>query len=209
MTYWFDRCEFNSSAEFYVVDLIDGNGTFDVMVPLAVFTDCTFDGNDSCNTALNGGFLWAVRCEIGHAENAHAGLYYTVLQDCNLVATTDGLADPHSDGVQCAGIGESDIYHCWTDSGADPLSATAAVRIGTEFSAVTDVGLYYTGFGGTQHGLQVRGDAGAGDVSALVVRGCRFAPTFVQGTVDFQQATVAEWTDNAFFDGTPISNPVP
>lgn len=207
--FWFDRCEFNVNAEFFAVDVIDTNGVADIMQPLALFTDCTFTGNDTSSRCLNGGFLWLVRCDLNHAEDGFGGVYYSVVQDCNIICTTDGQADPHADGIQIGGIGQSAIYHTWMDSGDDSASSNAPLRIGTEFSAVNNVDIRYCGFAGTQHGLQVRGDSGSGDISNITVIGCRWVDEQVHGPTDFAETTDVTWSDNAFMDGTPIPNPVP
>lgn len=208
-TYWFDRCEFNVSSDNFCVDAGDANGVSDLMQPLYVFTDCTFTGNDTTAKCLVGGFLWLVRCDLDHAEDGFGGAYWSVIQDCNIVCTTDSQPDPHADAIQISGIGQSVIYHNWLDGGQDPASANAALRLGTEFSAVTSVDIRYNGLAGQAHALQVRGDAGAGDISDLTVIGNRWVDQQIYGPTDFAETSGVTWSDNAFMDGTPIPNPVP
>lgn len=208
--YLFDECEFNVLSDNFVVDADTAtNGRSDIMWPLVVFRRCTFNGGDLTGTALVGGFLWVIDSHLTGCENGISGGYWTVVTGSNVIATTDSQPDPHADGLQVAGIGQTVVYHSWMDAGDDSASANAPIRIGTEFSAVTNIDIRYTGLAGTQHGLQMRGDAGAGDISGVTVIGCRWADTPVYGYTDFAETTSVTWSDNATVGGTTIPNPVP
>lgn len=207
-TYLFDRCLFENELDNFCFDLNDDDGVADLMAPLVVFRNCTFNGNDTVGSCIVGGFMWIIDCDSGHAENGWSGFYWSVAIRSNFVATTDGGVDSHSDAVQGSGIGNVLAYRCWFDAGRDALSANAAIRVGTEFSAVTNVDVRYCGLAGTQHGAQFRGDAGAGDISNVTFIGNRWVDEQVHGPVDFQQVTNVTWTDNAFIGGVSIPSPV-
>lgn len=208
-TYLFDECEFDVELDNFCVDLNDDNGTADQMQPIAVFRRCTFDGNSTTGKCLVGGFAWLLGCHLTGAEDGWSGLYYSVAAGCNIVADTDSQPDPHSDAIQCSGVGHGTIYRCWLDAGRTAEAANAPLRVGTEFSAVTGVEVYYTGLAGTQHGAQFRGDAGGGDISTVTFVGNRWVNEQLYGPTDFAETTGVTWTDNRFMDGTSIPTPVP
>jgi hypothetical protein len=212
-TYLFEQCEIDNSLDFFCVDGDSANGSGVLLEPLFVFLDCTIKGNDSIRTGFVGGDAWFERSAIVNCEDGISGLYRTAFIDSLSAMTTDGGPDSHSDGMQCSGIGNLLIWRSWLDAGQEAENANAPLRIGTENSAVDDCGIFYTTFQGSQHGLQVRGDAGAGDVTNLRVRGCRWAQVPFYGPTNFAEATVTEWSDNRYLDGVnggaSISNPAP
>ena len=210
-TWVFDECEFDVASDFFCVDVADVNGTSDIMQPLIVFRRCTFDGNDTTGKNIVGGFFWVDRCHLSNASDGVAGMYYTVINMTNIVCTTNGGPDPHSDATQCAGIGRSVLYRSWLDAGRESAAANAPVRVGVEFSPVVDYSVYYCGLAGTQHGMQMRGDSSPdnGTISGVKVVGCRWVNEQVYGPTDFFDTTIDLWSDNTFMNGTTISNPAP
>lgn len=209
-TFLFDECEFAVASDNFCFDNDTAtNARNDLMAPLVVFRRCSFNGSNLTGKAIVGGYLWLDRCDLRGCEDGLAGAYWSVVKGSNIVAATDGLPDPHSDGVQIAAIGQSVFYNNWLSGGTDPASANAPLRLGTEFSAVTNVDIRYNGFAGVAHGLQVRGDAGAGDISNVTVIGNRWVNEQLYGPTDFAETTAVTWSDNAFFGGASIPNPVP
>lgn len=204
-TFLFDECEFAVAADNWCVEVGETNGVLDQMQPLVVFRRCTFDGSDTTGRALLGPFTWLIGCHLSGAEDGWQGAIYSVGIGCNILPTTDGQADPHQDGVQITGLGHMTLYRCWID--ADVAGATAAVRLGTEFSAVAAVQVHYCGLDGGSYTMQSRGDAGSGDISGVSVVGCRWGDAAVNGPTDFVETTVAEWSDNAYIGGGVINSP--
>jgi hypothetical protein len=208
----FENCEFDVASDNFCVDAenVDANGRPDYLHPAIVFRNCSFDGSSTTGKCLVGGYLWLEDCDLRNTEDGWSGLYWSTAIRSNLICTTDGGPDPHSDGLQSAGIGRFRIYNCWCDSGADPASSNAPIRVGTEFSAVTAVDIRYCGLAGSQHGLQMRGDAGAGDITGVTVIGCRWTDFPIYGETDFQEVIgPVTWIDNLDANGDPIPNPVP
>lgn len=202
VTYLFDGCRFENTADNFCVDIVDTNFTPDPMLPLAVFRDCDFDGNDSCGRCLVGGCLWLIRCHLTGTEDAWGGGYYSVAMNSNFIPTDDGGVDPHQDGVQVAGIGSLAMYRCWTSAGDDPI-ANSAVRLGTDFSAIANVHLKECTFDRGGYSLQVRGDAGDRGVTNLTVEDCRWTGSSPKGLAgfgptDFEQVTGVTWSGNKF-----------
>lgn len=206
-----DECEFAVASDNFCVDADSMTNTRDdLMHPMIIFRRCNFDGSNLTGTALVGGYFWLIDCDLRNCENGIAGAYWTVVDHSNIIATTDGLADPHADGIQISGIGQAIVWNSWLDGGHDSASANSAMRVGTEFSAVDNVQVYYSGLACSEVGLQMRGDAGAGDITGVVVVGNRIEDGMSHGYADFQETTVDEWSDNAGFpSGTVIDNPVP
>jgi hypothetical protein len=210
VAYLFDECELNVTSDNFCVDLegVDTNGREDYSHPSVIFRRCSFDGESTTGKCLVGGYTWVEGCDLRGTEDGWSGLYWSTIIDSNVLADTDGGPDPHSDSLQSAGIGRFRAYHCWIDAGDDSAAANAPVRIGTEFSAVTEIDIRYCGLAGTQHGLQMRGDAGAGDITDVTVIGCRWVDEQIYGPTDFQEVTDVTWIDNAFFSGEVIPSPV-
>lgn len=204
--YLFDECEFDVSNSNWVVDMNDTNASQDPMDPLAIFRRCTFDGNDTCSGCLVGGNAWLTGCDLQHTEDGWAGWLWGGIVDCNIICTTDGELDPHSDCVQVNGFGKSTAYHCWLDAGTNAAFANAAVRIGTEFSAVDNVKVYYCGMktAGSST-LQCRGDSGSGDITNVDFEHNRWTRDGTSDPADFAETTGITWVDNAFFDGEVIT----
>lgn len=206
--YLFDECWFDVTGDNFVVDNDSiTSPRSDPMHPMVIYRKCLVDGHDSVGTGIVGGYFWAIDTDIRNCENGVNGAYYTVLDHCNITATTDGGVDSHSDGVQISGLGIADVYNCWLNGGHVSTDANSAMRIGTEFSASTDVRIYYSGLSCSEVGLQMRGDSGAGDITGVEVVGCRFEPGMRYGPVDSQETTIDVWTDNALFDGTIVAEP--
>ncbi len=211
--YWFQQCEIDVTGDFFCVDGDSANGSGTLLQPLFVFEDCTLKGNDSVRTGFVGGDAWFERTAITNCEDGISGLYHTAFIDGLSAMTTDGGPDSHSDGMQCSGIGNLLIWGSWLDAGQPSETANAPLRIGTENSAVDDCGVFYTTFQGSQHGLQIRGDAGAGDVTGVRVQGCRWAQVPFYGPTNPAELTVDLWTDNRYLDGVnggaSVPNPAP
>ncbi len=208
--YRFDECLFTGQGNWCVE--IDQTGrTNDIMVPLVVFTSCSFDGGagggltDKC---LLGGSAWVIDCDMRNAEDGWSGWYYNVAITSNFVGY-GATVDLHSDGVQCTDTGHSVFYRSWL--GVEGPGSNAAFRVGTEGGADSvDIGIYYCGMAGGGYTMQMRGDSGAPNIENVTVVGCRWVDDAEFGPVDFEQTTVLAWTDNAFFSppGTVIDNPV-
>jgi hypothetical protein len=209
-TYLFDECEWDVPLTSWCVEIPDTNGTADQMQPLAVFRNCQFDGNDDSSIALAGSHIWVINCHITGASDGWQGAAYSVAMDSNIIAGTDiNNPDPHSDGMQNAGTGQTTVYHCWTSAGPT-AGANSAIRFGSEFGAVANPHVYYCGIDEGGYALAMRGDAGGGaGITGAKVVGCRWTTAAVFGPTDFEDTTVSEWTDNKFFDGTVINNPAP
>lgn len=205
--YRFDECSFTGQGNWCVE--VDQTGrTNDIMVPLAVFTRCSFDGGEGgglTDKCLLGGSAWVVDCDMRNAEDGWSGWYYNVAINSNFVGF-GATVDLHTDGVQTLDTGHSVFYRSWLE--ASGPGSNAAFRVGTEAGATTDIGVYYCGLSGGGYTMQMRGDSGAGDIDTVTVQGCRWVDDAEFGPVDFEQVTVVTWTDNAFFGGTVIDSPV-
>lgn len=210
-TYLFRNCYFENASDNWCVEVAETNATLDVMLPLAIFDHCQFNGTDTCGRAALAPFTWMLDCHLANAEDAWGGPVYSVGIRCNIIGGTDGAVDPHPDGAQISGAGRTTMYMCYMSAG-EFEGATAAFRAGTEFSAVAGVYLYYCGFDRGGDTVQFRGDAGAGDITEVQVVGCRWTGLPPKGLAGFTAAFAVEttidlWTDNAFSDGTPIVSP--
>jgi hypothetical protein len=206
--YRFDECSFTGQGN-WCVEIDQSGRTNDIMVPLAVFTSCSFDGGagggltDKC---LLGGSAWVIDCDMRNAEDGWSGWYYNVAINSNFVGLGPTV-DLHSDGAQCTDTGRSVFYRCWL--GVSGVGGNAAMRVGTEGGADSvDIGIYYCGLSGGGYTMQMRGDSGAPDINTVTVIGNRWVDDAEFGPVDFEQTTLTAWTDNAFFDGTVIDSPV-
>jgi hypothetical protein len=207
-TWLFDQCEFNVASDFQCVDLIDTNGVNNQMAPIAVFRQCTFNGDNITNRGGNIGFAWMDRCDVRNCVDAVGGLYYSVIMNSNFIGGGTSV-DDHADGLQCAGIGKTTLYHNWISSGTGP-GQSSAMLFKNDFSAIDDVKVYYCGLDRGGWCMQFRGDGPAsGDVTNVDVRYCRWQNNHGFGPVDFAEATVTGWVDNALTNGTVISNPAP
>jgi hypothetical protein len=207
-TYLFRRCLFSSTADFRALEVLDVNATPGTqMQPLVILEDCTVTGNDVLARALVAGAVWLERCHVTGAEDAWGGAYWSVAIGCNFIATTDGSeVDPHQDGVQLAGVGLFSAYQCWFDAGPDPIT-NSALRVGTEFSAVAGIDLYYSSFARGGYNVQLHGASNG--ITGVRVVGCRWVAGAGFGAIDVVNTEIDEWSDNAYMDGTPISNPAP
>lgn len=218
-TYLFRNCRWEVDATAWCVEVNDANGTADQMDPRVVFERCSFQGTGDSNIGVAGSHLWLIGCDIegmtaasppSGASDGWQGAAYSVAYDCNIVAGTNSNdVDPHSDGMQNAGTGHTTLYHCWCSAGGS-AGANAAVRFGSEFGAVAAVDVYYCGLDDGGYAMQLDGSKGGGlGITGIKVKGCRWTETAVYGPTDFVNCTVTEWTDNAYYSGTPISNPSP
>jgi hypothetical protein len=204
--YYFDECEFSISDDNSCADLNNNNAVNNQMLPQYIFNRCTFNGNNTTGRCLVEGYAWMRSCHVGNAEDGWSGPVYSVIQDSNFICTTDGQIDPHADCIQINGLGSLTVYHCWLDAGSNAANANAALRIGTEGSAVTNCQMYYCGLktaGGSD--LQVRGDAGAGDITNVDFQHNRWTRDQTSDPADFQETTGITWVDNAYFDGEVIN----
>ncbi|HYN95400.1 MAG TPA: hypothetical protein VES42_16250 [Pilimelia sp.] len=207
-TYLFDECEWDLDAgNFWALESGETNASEDQMQPLIVLRRCTLNGNDTTARALSGGSFWVTRCHITGAEDAWQGPAYSVAMESNFLPTTDGQVDPHSDGIQMYDRGAATFYRCAISAG-EGSGANNALRVGTEFGAVTGVDLLYCWLDGGAYTLAMRGDSGAGDITDVWVQGCRWSPGPAFGPTDFEQTTGVIWQDNAYLDGTVIPSPV-
>lgn len=206
-TWLFDECEFDVELDNWCAEVDDTNSTSDIMQPLAVFRRCTFEGNSSTSRALLAGFSWVLNCHLHGTEDAWGGAYYSVAVGSNFIPTEDGGFDPHQDGVQIAGIGQCVLYHCFCSAGSDPI-ANSAVRLGTDFSRIENVGIYYSTLDHGGWTLQVRGERLGLGVDALSVVGCRWVDNNGFGPCDFEGVTNLTWIDNAYHGGAAIPSPV-
>ena len=215
--YLFRNCRWEVPETAWTVEVDQANGALDQMTPLVVFEHCSFQGLGNSNIGLAASFSWVIACDIegmataspaSGASDGLQGAAYSVLIDSNLIAgTNEDLPDPHSDGVQNTGAGHLTIWHCWLSAGAS-AGANAALRVGTEDGAVTAIDARYSTFDDGGYAVQVRGDAGGGaGITDVTFIGNRWTRTAVYGPVDFVQAVITEWTDNAYLDGEIIPEP--
>ena len=204
--YYFDECEFNITSDNSCVDINPTNGINNLMQPTYIFNHCTFDGNDTTGRCIVEGYAWARYCHLSNAEDAWAGNYYTVIEHSNLICTTDGQVDPHSDCVQVNSVGQWVLYHNWMSAGTDSSAANAAVRAGTEFAACDNMKCYYCGLDTAGSStVQIRGDAGAGDITNIDFQHNRWTRNLTSDPADIAETTGITWVDNAYFDGEVIN----
>lgn len=211
-TYVFDECLFENSLDNFILDIIDTNFTPNKMLPLVVLNRCSFEGNDSTSRCVNGGPVYMQSCHLTGTEDAYGGLYYSILRESNFIPTTDSGVDPHQDGIQCAGIGDSIVWRCAVSAGTDPAS-NSAIRAGTDFSAIADLWIWYNYVERGGYSMQFRGDPGARGITGLSVKGNRWAGSAPNGLagfgpIDSVDTTYSLWEDNKFLgDGSTISQP--
>ncbi len=208
-TFLFRRCKFTQVSDNWCVEVDETNNTLDQMLPLAIFEDCEFDGTHTTGRAALAPFSWMIRCVLHNAEDAWGGPIYSVGIDSDFIGDTDGAIDPHSDGAQISGVGRTTMVRCFLSAGTAD-GANSAFRAGTESSAVVTVQLYYCGFDRGGDTMQLRGDAGAGDITDVQVVGCRWTGDPPKGLAGFNAAygdevTLSAWIDNAFGDGTAVT----
>jgi hypothetical protein len=215
--YLFRNCRWDVDATAWTVEVDQANGVNNQMAPVVIFDHCSFQGNGNSNIGVAGSFCWLIECDIegmvtaspaSGASDGWQGAAYSVAIRSNLVAgTNEDLPDPHSDGTQNTGTGHTTLYNCWCSAGGSD-GANSAIRFGTEDGAVSVIEIYYCGLDDGGYALQVRGDAGAGDISDFTAVGNRWTRDAVYGPTDFVEVTDVTWTDNAFFDGEEIPSPV-
>lgn len=209
----FKNCRFAILAEARMVELDEaGYQVANYMSPRTIFDHCTFDGNSTSSRALQGGNAWMNACHVVGCEDGWGGPFCTVVIDSNIIAATDGLADPHADGVQLSGIGMSLFWHSFISAGPVAGAASQALRIGNEFSANSDVTIAWCLLDGDAGGwtLQARGDAipANGNNTNIKVRDTVILPGGF-GSVDFVNSTTSQWARvySDTYGGTAIADP--
>lgn len=210
----FRNCRFAVAAEVTMVECDEeGYQVANYMSPRTIFDHCTFDGTSTSSKAVSGGNMWMEYCHVTDCEDGLGGPFCSVAIGSNIISTTDGLAEPHCDGVQLLGIGKAIFWNCFIDAGSVVGAASQALRIGSEFSTNDNVTVAWSLLDGNAGGwtLQSRGDAGAAPGNTNVhVYDCVVLPGGF-GSVDFVDTTVATWARvySDTYGGTPISNPAP
>lgn len=207
-TWRFRNCRWDTPGESRILEVGETNARTDQMQPLVVLDDCSIDGNNTSSKALEASYVWLRRCSLRRCEDGWTGAAYSVAEDCSIEAGTDGLTDPHADAIQLSGTGRLAVYRSWLSAGTIPAARNAGLRIGTEFSAVEGIDVYFCTLDNGGYAMQMRGDAGAGDITKVRVVGCEWTRRAVYGPVDFEQASVDAWCGNRFADGVPIPRPV-
>lgn len=205
-TFLFENCSFEGQG-FWNVEVDSTNRTLDIMEPLVVFDHCNFDGGSLGNTGkcLIGGFAWVIDCDMRGSEDGWAGWFYNVGIRSNFLGF-GFTEDLHSDGAQCLDTGVSAFSQCFFQTTGP--GASQSFRVGTEFGATANVTVQYSGLDGGGYAMQFRGDSGAGDISTVVVNGCRWTRAHSFGPIDVSETTGITWTNNAYFDGEIIESPV-
>jgi hypothetical protein len=188
-------------------------GTTSYMTPRQIFDHCTFFGNQVTGQALSGGNLWMTDCHVSDCEDASQGPFCSVFIRSNLIASTDGLVDPHADGVQLLGIGRAVFWNCFVSAGDVPGAASQALRIGAEFGENTNVHIRWCLLDGDAGGwtLQARGDNNPSfDNTDIQVLDNVILPGGF-GSVDFVESATSVWERNYSdtYGGTLINDPVP
>lgn len=209
----FDRCRWTVPLDNFCVDLLDGNIRLDIMDPLAIFTDCEFDGTNydypgvpgGTGRCLNAAGAWLERCDLRGAEDGW-GTAYGYAYRCNIVANTDNAGDPHPDGVQIGGLGEAYAKTCWLSAGSNVIG-NSAFRAGTDFSHIEKIRLHDCALRLGGYPLQVRGDPGGRGVNDVEVLRCVFGG-WGFAPADFVDVTNVVWADNVDTDGNSIPSPV-
>jgi hypothetical protein len=206
VSWLFDECGFEATNDFWCVDN-SGSPTNDQMQPSVIFRRCTADGGNLINRVLSGHRVWIDGCHITGGADAWQGASYSVIMDSNVIATTDTRnPDPHADGVQLTDTGHWTAYHSWFSAGAF-AGSNAAIRIGTEFGATTNIDVRYCGLERGGYTVQCRGDSGAADISTVTFIGNRWANNAGFGPIDFTETTGITWSDNAYIGGATIPSP--
>lgn len=206
--YLFDECEFNVANSTWALDLDPGAGQPNQMQPAYVLRRCALYGNDTTQRVLSGHNVWLIDCHVTGGSDAWQGAAWSVVQGCNIMATTDTRdADPHSDGMQMTDTGGVTLHRCWMSAGPT-AGANAAVRVGTEFGAVSGVEVYYCGLDRGGYTAQFDGSKAGGVITGVKFKGNRWTDgTSFYGPVDFVNTTITEWVDNAYFGGAAIPQP--
>ena len=205
----FRNCFFHVVGETRMVEVDEvGHQTSTYMAPRTIFDHCTWDGESTTSRGIQGGNAWLEYCDIKNCEDGWGGMYCSVAIHCNFVANTDGLVDPHADGIQFAGIGRSLVWHCFVSAGEVAGAASQALRVGVEFGSNTDITVAWCGL-----------DGGAGGWTYQVVGGTNTAMSVYDsvilpggfGSVDFEPgSTITRW-ERVYSDtygGTYIPVPV-
>jgi hypothetical protein len=206
-TFLFENCLFENTADNWCVEVAEDNGRLDQMDPLAVFRNCTFDGNGSTQRALLGPFSWVERSHLADAADGWQGGIYSVGIASNIIGGDDGGPDPHADGFQTTGVGHTTLYRCWISAGTGP-GASSALRVGTEFSASTALDVRHCGLDLGGFTVQLGGQESR-HITGVTFIGNRWQDNAGFGPTDFVLVDApVTWEDNAYADGTPIENPV-
>lgn len=209
----FRNCRFAVLNETGMVEADEEGtgGTTSYMSPRTIFERCTFDGDSTSGKALSGGNLWAIDCHVAECEDGAQGPFCSVFIGCNIIGGTDGLTDPHADGLQLLGIGKAVVWNCYVSAGTVSGAASQALRIGAEFGGNDDVTIAWSLLDGGAGGwtLQARGDNNpTQDNTNIKVHDCVILPGGF-GSVDFVESSTAQW-ERVYSDtygGTPIADP--
>lgn len=207
----FRNCRFAILAEAAMVQVDEEGtgGTTSYMTPRTIFERCTFDGSSTSSKACSGGNMWMDRCHVVGCEDGLGGPFCSVIMKSNVIGDTDGLADPHADGMQFLSIGRAIVWWSWVSAGSVSGAASQALRVGVEFGANTDITVAWSTLDGDAGGwtYQVVG----GINTAMAVYDTVILPGGF-GPVDFEPgSTVATWARvySDTYGGTAISNPAP
>lgn len=209
----FRNCRFNIESEARMVELDEvGYQVTSYMAPRTIFDHCTFVSTSSSSRALQGGNAWMEYCDVSGCEDGWGGIFCGMVIHSNIVGDTDGLPDPHADGVQLAGIGVCVFWNSYLSAGNVPGAASQGLRIGNEFSANDDVYIRWCLIDADAGGysLQARGDnvPANGNNTNIAVLDTVVLDTGV-GPVDFVNSTTSEWARvySDTYGGTPIADP--
>lgn len=208
-TFMFENCLFDvelGGDNFFAVDIDEGNARSDRMAPLVIFRHCTFRGTLT-HRVLHGGHCWVEHCDIDGTDDAFFRLAYSTCLYSNVVGYS--LAEgAHADAMQESGPGQFLVYRSWVhvDGDSSPTGpANAAIRVGTENGASTNVNIVQNGLSGGSYTLQIRGDGPGIDGCRIV--GNRFVDNAFNGPIDMAFVTNLTWQNNKFFGGEEIPSP--
>lgn len=205
----FRNCRFAILGEATMVqaDEEGTGGTSGYMTPRTIFEHCTFDGNATSSKALSGGNIWVVDSHINKCEDASQGPFCSVFIRSNLIAHTDGLADPHADGLQLLSVGKCVVWNCHLSAGEIPGAASQAFRVGVEFGANDNVTVAWSlledNAGGWTYQVVGGINTNMGVYDTVILPG-GFGP------VDFEPGSTLYAWDRVYSDvygGTPITAP--
>lgn len=210
----FRNCRWESTGTSRIVELDSETNPGDYMHPKTILENCEVDGSSLSGKALNGGNAWIINTDARLCEDGWAGAFCAVAIHSNFVANTlTGSPDPHADGIQHNGIGQTVIWNCWVNGGVVPGAASQGLRVGAEFGPNDNVTVAWccvdAGAGG--YSLQVRGDNSPTTGNTNFRAHDNVIIDTGVGPVDFVDSAVTLWERNyvGTYGGTLIPSPAP
>lgn len=212
----FRNCRWDTSGALWCVEFDSETNPGDYMHPKTILDHCEIDGNLTSDKSAIGGSAWVVDTDMRRSEDGWAGVFCSVSIHSNFVGGTDGLADPHADGMQHNGIGKVVHWNNYYYDGGVAGAASQALRFGAEFGPNDDCYVAWCKIEGSVNGgwaFQMRGDnSPTTGNTGFIVHDNVVVPGGSGGDgVDCVETVITSWERNYLntYGGTLIPNPAP